>query len=306
MLNLKHATPLRQTGEKTPKRSKPSCYFSAYNKQDLPQSKAPVFGIANQNHALRKPLESLIKQGFKRSHNARIHSFMPHLFYVFNLKQQAVLGVRHAHEPLFLEQYFQNQPKFAAVCEQESHEGMPKKSADSLKTTGSLEATLANKGLNIARRHLVEIGNLYSTSPKSTLQLLIYTLYTLALNQKTHIIFTGIPTVTRIFNRFNVPLTRLCHARQDAVKDGPDDWGSYYQKCPQVMLLSINDALNAIDASPKLRALRDELSRNLAIPSASHLTSLSFPEMAPQLAPILAPPLASLLPPHSTVGGFAS
>lgn len=187
-------------------------------------------GFATPKHPFRPLLEAFIRSGFKRAHNADIHSFMPNLFFLKNDKAQAVLGVRSGLTPLFLEQYLTN-----------------------------LETCLHNKGVVTSRHQLVEIGNLYSTSSPMTQRLLIYTLLTLALENKTHILFTGIPAVTRIFNRFRIPLTQLCDAKQSAVKNGPDDWGRYYQHHPKVMVLAIHDALDAIDQSPALSQLRDAL-----------------------------------------------
>ncbi|MCY7295539.1 thermostable hemolysin [Alteromonas sp. a30] len=205
-----------------------------------------LLGVAGKNHPLREEVENFIQAGFKRAHSAEIHSFLPNLFYLKFGKIKTALGVRSAKETLFLEQYLPSQHNPSTL---------PNVAAKS-----ELELALQEKGIVAARHQIVEIGNLHSTSSRFTQQLLLCTVLTLALCDKTHIAFTGVPNVIRIFDKFGIPLTALCQASETAVKSGPDKWGNYYKENPQVMVLDIADAVNAIEQTPALKSLRHTLS----------------------------------------------
>lgn len=222
---------------------------TSYDRINVPTSdniEPVLLGVAGKHHPLRAEIESFIQTGFKRAHSAEIHSFMPNLFYVKFGKMKTALGVRSAKETLFLEQYLMPQNEQLAL---------PNTSAKS-----ALELALQEKGIFASRHQIVEIGNLHSTSSRFTQQLLLCAVLTLALCDKTHIVFTGIPNVIRIFDKFGIPLTALCQASETAVKSGPDNWGSYYNEKPQVMVLDIADAVNAIEQTPALKSLRHTLS----------------------------------------------
>ncbi len=201
------------------------------------QSNDLMIGIASRHHPCRTEVESFIQAGFKRAHDADIHSFMPTLLYAKGGKLKSAMGIRSASEATFVEHYLPH----------------------------SLQETLAGQGICTSRSKVVEIGNLHSTSARFTQQLLLCVAVALSMCKKEFIIFTGIPKVTRIFEQFNIPLTPICSANQSAVSDGPDTWGSYYEDAPQVLALNIKDTMAAIENSPKLSQLRKSLNYNIFI-----------------------------------------
>lgn len=190
-----------------------------------------MIGVASRHHPCRAEVEAFIKKGFHKAHAAQLQSIMPTLLYARNSKMKAAMGIRSANQTTFVEQYFAK----------------------------SLQETLAEQGIVTECDKVVEIGNLHSTSARFTQQLLLCSALALSLSGKEYIVFTGIPKVTRIFEQFNIPLTSICPAKESAVRHGPDQWGTYYQDAPQVMVLSIQETLHAINHCPSLTKLRKSL-----------------------------------------------
>lgn len=58
--------------------------------------------------------------------------------------------------------------------------------------------------------------------------------------------FTGTASLLRSFDRFGIPLTRVCDASEDKVKHLGGQWGSYYRYKPQVAFVRVDDAINAL------------------------------------------------------------
>ncbi|WJG09188.1 thermostable hemolysin [Aliiglaciecola sp. LCG003] len=186
-------------------------------------------------HSRREEVESFIAEGFYRSYKAQVTSFAPILLAAQSQQIHAALGIRNAQSGFFVSQYFE-QP---------------------------LEQVLAQRNLQSAELKLAEIGNLYSTSQRFSIPLMISAALALVMNDYTHLIFTGTPKVNDILTSYGVELTALAQAQQAKVEQGKDDWGSYYSAYPIVMLANLNDVIAAIMARPALSALFDSLDGEL-------------------------------------------
>ena len=91
----------------------------------------------------RQEVESFIINGYKKAFDAKISVTMPYLLAVKKGKLKAVLGIRSANHPLFIEQYLQ----------------------------GPIEQLLRAHNINAKRREIAEIGNLYSNAQRFTVPL---------------------------------------------------------------------------------------------------------------------------------------
>jgi hypothetical protein len=160
----------------------------------------------------RAELEQFIRVVFRRAYGARIRHFMPQLMALRDAAGQllAVCGLRHAAAgPLFLETYL-DQPVEVAI------------------TTRSQQA--------VERADIVEVGNLAVAEPGVAPHLLASVSHYLHGTQAEWAVFTAIPVLRNSLVRLNMPLEVLGEAGLDAIApDERPDWGSYYDKRPQVM-----------------------------------------------------------------------
>lgn len=171
-----------------------------------------VTALSGPDAADREELEAFISHVFKRVHAADIKHFMPQLMSLRDQQGQllAVCGLRHAEDnQLFLETYL-DEP---------------------------VEATLSrNVGEPVARRDIVEIGNLAVAQRSSIRSLLASVSLYLHSTAKQWAVFTGNPTLRNSMSKLNFPLEILAQAKLDALPEHDRaDWGRYYDEQPQVM-----------------------------------------------------------------------
>lgn len=58
--------------------------------------------------------------------------------------------------------------------------------------------------------------------------------------------FTGTANLLKTFERFRIPLTRVCDAHEYKVSHLGGEWGSYYRHNPQVAYLRVSEAANVL------------------------------------------------------------
>lgn len=175
---------------------------------------APV-GIrcCSLNSADRTALEAFIQDGFRRRHGAAVHRFMPVLIGMFDATSTVIgaAGYRPAsREPLYLEQYL----------------GEP------------IETVVARRfpALTVTRADIAEIGN-FACRDCTTAMNMVEVLAQFMLERGHRwTVFTATRTVRGIMRHLGIGLTELGRADKSRVVMTGDDWGSYYQTDPRVML----------------------------------------------------------------------
>lgn len=160
----------------------------------------------------RAELEAFIRQVFRRAHGATIRHFMPQLMSLRDASGQllAVCGLRNAADgALFLETYLD------APVEQ-------------------LISAKAEE--DIGREAIVEIGNLAVAEPGMAPVLLAGVSKYLHDTGTQWAVFTAIPMLKNSLARLNMQLETLGQASIEQIApDQRAEWGSYYDKQPQVM-----------------------------------------------------------------------
>jgi hypothetical protein len=175
---------------------------------------------APRGAALRGELESFVAHAFQDKHGAQIHSFMPDLLGMHNASGElrAVAGCRPAgQEPLFLEQYL-DEPVEALLS--------------------------ARLGQPVARREIIEIGNLASNGCRQARHLVSLLPRYLLDRGYTWAIFTATGLVRDVLQSVGAELIELAVADHGKVSTGNDAWGSYYRNDPRVMAGYLPDGLH--------------------------------------------------------------
>lgn len=183
----------------------------------------------DRDHNCRDSLEQFIAGGFAAAYDARISQFMPHLLAVtLHGQWQAVLGIRSGLAPrLFVEQYLD-----ADIC-----------------------TVLAGAGIATQRAQVAEIGNLYASGRQQTLLLFIAMAVALYQQGYRHLVCCATPTVMSMLSRHGLQLNILAEGDPSRLGDAAADWGSYYQRHPQVCQLDLTAAYQLIMAKPQLQQM---------------------------------------------------
>jgi hypothetical protein len=192
--------------------------------------------VFHKNSVGRIDAENFIKQGFSKAYGANISLSMPQILTVKNGNFKAALGIRSAKEPLFIEQYL-NTP---------------------------IEQTHALIKENIARSNIVEIGSLYSNAIRFTLPLFLVTAVSLFYKNYQYLTFAGTSHVLNILSKAGVEYSTLCDAKKHALTPSSDDWGSYYETSPKVVVVSLASVLEVIDKQVKYQNLFKSLEKKIA------------------------------------------
>lgn len=183
----------------------------------------------DRGHNCRDSLEQFIAGGFAAAYDARVSQFMPHLLAVtLHCQWQAVLGIRSGLAPrLFVEQYLD-----ADIC-----------------------TVLAGAGIATQRAQVAEIGNLYASGRQQTLLLFIAMAVALYQQGYRHLVCCATPTVMSMLSRHGLQLNILAEGDPSRLGDAAADWGSYYQRHPQVCQLDLTAAYQLIMAKPQLQQM---------------------------------------------------
>lgn len=183
----------------------------------------------DRGHNCRDSLEQFIAGGFAAAYDARISQFMPHLLAVtLHGQWQAVLGIRSGLAPrLFVEQYLD-----ADIC-----------------------TVLTSAGIQTQRAQVAEIGNLYASGRQQTLLLFIAMAVALYQQGYRHLVCCATPTVMSMLSRHGLQLNILAEGDPSRLGDAAADWGSYYQRHPQVCQLDLTAAYQLIMAKPQLQQM---------------------------------------------------
>lgn len=173
----------------------------------LPTPDAMQLSVQAENSLYRRWLEAYIRDGFAEHYQASLKHFMPLLVALSSESEwRAALGVRAAESgPLFSERYL------STPIEQQLSDGV------------------------VSRQRIAEIGNLYA-SCRGASRLLFVVVGNALLNLgREWLVFTGTPQVQRSMQKIGIELTPLGQAEREALGRDAGDWGSYYQRRPQVL-----------------------------------------------------------------------
>ncbi len=169
-------------------------------------------------------VETYIHEKFNARYAANVQHFLP---YILTLKCNdnicSTVGIRLAESgPLYLEKYLQN------PIEQEI--GMHFKTA-------------------IQRKSIVEIGNLVSTWRGSSQLLFVFLTDLLFRIEREWVVFTATKDVEHLLQKMHFDLIPLGIASENMLGDDKDQWGSYYQDNPRLILGHIPDAMSRLKQS---------------------------------------------------------
>ena len=174
--------------------------------------------LASPGSARRVALEQFIRQRFELQHGARIRHFMPCLFGLENQSGQLLgaVGVRSGNSgPLFLERYL-DEPIEHVIA--------------------------ARSGEVVERADVVEVGNLAARGAGMSRLLIVALTRLLATEGVRWVGFTGTPALINSFRRLGIALHRLAPADPARLGVDRDEWGSYYDAGPQVMVAEVPGA----------------------------------------------------------------
>ncbi|MCB1530559.1 MAG: thermostable hemolysin [Rhodospirillales bacterium] len=175
-----------------------------------------VVSITGMFEPERKRVEDFIKAIYKQSYDADIRVDYPILMSVRNADNDilAAVGFRYAdRENLFLERYT----------------GTPMESI-----------------LNCPRREIVEIGNLASAGKGASA--FLFAALASYLNNK-HIRYaaiTGTDFLHRYFERTGLNPRKICEADIAAVQEDGQNWGTYYDTQPRVLVGSVETGIKRL------------------------------------------------------------
>lgn len=193
-------------------------YASSLDKKDLYQ--------CHQSEPLFDQIRLFASKRYEDQHHARIRHFLPTQFLLTQKEQWlASCGLRHAdHEALFLEQYL-DAPIEAYLTD--------------------LEHPL------IERSQIVELGNLAGFGGSTRLIILALTRL-LAQQHTEYVAFTATRAVRASFQRLGIPLTHIAHADAERLGSAANQWGSYYDNQPEVLVGDVQAAWRSINQHPFL------------------------------------------------------
>jgi hypothetical protein len=110
-----------------------------------------------------------------------------------------------------------------------------------------IEAVLGTlTGQPLARRRIVEVGNLAAEKPGLGPQVILSLARHLDQSGYEWVVFTATQELIGIFTKLGLPLLALVNADPDRLGDAARDWGSYYDTGPVVVAGRIRLALDKI------------------------------------------------------------
>jgi len=191
----------------------------------------PTFQLNTPRANERLAVEDYIATHFNRTYAAEVSSFLPLLFTMkCQQNYSATLGLRSAqHAPLFLEQY--------------------------------LDAPIEDKLVEhfaepIHRHHIVEIGNLVATQRGASYLLFVLVAAILSKVGVRWLTFTATEQVQHILKRLKFKTYALTTATESQLQSS-ENWGSYYQQNPCVMVGDLRQTHDLIMKNKMLRMITE-------------------------------------------------
>ena len=170
----------------------------------------------------RAGAEVFLDQAYGRAFGGKIRRHYPE---IMTLRDQtggvlAAVGFRRAaHDPLFLEQYLDHPVE---------------------------QAVALHSGRTTERRQIAEIGSLASNNPGASLILFLALARHLDQQGCALAVATATRQLRRSFARVGFETRQLAAADRSRLAGGAEDWGSYYETDPVVLVGEIAPALPAL------------------------------------------------------------
>ena len=192
--------------------------------------------LAPLNGQHRNEIETFIKQGFAKTNNAKISITTPYLLALSNGNFKAALGIRCGREDLILEQYLLEPVEQQAIF-------------------------IDNK---IKREEIVEFSHLFSNAKRFTIPLFMVTAVSLyCLNHK-YLVFSGTEKVIKLLDNAGVPSTFIGNADHTKIQASTDNWGSYYDTNPKILVVSLLAVMSVIYKHPLYTKMFQSLDGQIA------------------------------------------
>jgi hypothetical protein len=187
----------------------------------------PILEVCSLLNHRREKIEQYISRIFQASYGARIFEYLPMLLSLSqNGEASAALGISHAsNRQLFCESYL-NAPAEEIVRQLHGH--------------------------NCQRQHIMELGNLASSTPRHSA--LLYLLAVAAMHQAGihYLLFAANRKVSASVKRCGFTPISICKAKKEYLGQQGALWGSYYEGDPQVMLADIHLTMDQAIAQPSM------------------------------------------------------
>ncbi len=167
----------------------------------------------------REKVAAFIEDGFRKSFGANISVNMPFLLSVSEGKLKAALGIRSATSELFIEQYLD-------------------------KPIDRHNFFLAK---DISRNEIAEIGSLYSNFNRFTIPLFLVAAVSLFCLDFRFVTFAGTSKVLNLLSKAGVGYEYICDASSKNLLPSTDEWGSYYESKPKVVVVSLAQVMQVIE-----------------------------------------------------------
>ena len=200
----------------------------------------PSLKWAEQYDRQRERVEQFISGVFQAGFQAKIMTYAPHLLYLESERRiQASLGLRHAVGcALFCEAYLET---------------------DIISAIGATD---------LSRVDIYELSNLASMNPGSGAHLYILAAIVLDMVGCKKLVFTANKAVRNSIAKGGFTARFLANADVERVSNSSDQWGTYYDGEPQVMVADIPESAAIIRANPQMMALV-----NLAQSELQHISN---------------------------------
>jgi hypothetical protein len=173
------------------------------------------FGVADRQSPSRAELEASIRRAFGQHFGAEVRGFMPYLASYLSDEGRGVIGYRPAgDDPLYLESYLE----------------LPIESMLSRLTQTQVE-----------RHSVVEVGQFAADDVRVVGQLFAELVPFLREQGFLWICFTATHKIRHLLKRAGLTGLTIATAREDAVRGHADQWGSYYDNDPLVIVGNLED-----------------------------------------------------------------
>jgi hypothetical protein len=185
------------------------------------ESQSYNINIACDNRGEKKSIADYISTIYKSQYGADIDINYPHLISLNDEEGNilAAVGIRYAStEALFLEQYLDQ----------------------------SIESII-----DTPRKYIVEIGNLASNKNGVSLYLFIALSAYLSYRGYSKAVITGTSALEKRFSMMGLKPQILASAKPSLLNEKHEDWGSYYQSKPHVLVGSINEGYQKLQCHSK-------------------------------------------------------
>ena len=200
--------------------------------KQLPAPSAVLWGTQEQHQTpvyrcrpspyLQQTSAQYIRRQYVLSHNAHVRHLINQRFCTVDTNRQpnAVVGIRGFNQEATLIERYLDAPIEQVVSQ--------------------------HLAFRVARSDLVEVGNLAAASLIHSGRLIVFLLHLLASQKLPYAVCTGTAAVRLALKRTGVPFDYIGDA--DPARLGVEhlDWGSYYDKAPQILLIDIEQGMAAI------------------------------------------------------------